>query len=522
VIRGDTVEKRIATLGLIVATGALSPRTAAAEDWTFLGAVTGGTQFDVVTGPDETIHLVSDHYVQLDASGAILLSESVGDPEQSPLFHAPALAVDPDGTVHLVVRAGGGFDAGYTLQYRTRSPAGVWTDGVDFDTPIQWNWQVGVASAGDGAAYLMSTRKGDNVWADLRLFEANGSSVSHLGDISGWYRVDNSALLRGRNGVIALAAGDNSQPTRLSLGLPGDSLFAALSSGAQHAAGTGGDHGLPCVYFDDANGVHLSYGSGFTNHDQFPSECPSCVDGEVHYNRYAVDGTAVFAADRTVMTGLDTWHLSIGMSAVAATDDGDEVVMVALQTHDEKEASASTLTSSFSIDAGATWSPQLDTGRSINGGEGRLRPRMVALGKTVYLLYADNAQPGQVSLAMMQFPADPDDPPAGDDDDGGNADDGTSDDGEDGSDGPAAGTTGDAGSGDGADDALPTSSTFGLNEGDAGCSCRGSRRAPTTMGFVAVLLAAFFRRRKSMPRRERRQGVGRRGAGENGHPPRAA
>ena len=370
--------------------------------WEFRGPVTSGVQFDAVRDDSGVVHVVSDHYVQLDTTGQVLVDEPVGDAVQNPMLHAPAIAVDADGTVHVALRAGGDFDHGYTLQYRRRSPDGEWSAGTTFGTPARWNWQVGVAGDGSGGAVLMATETGDNVWAHLHLYQGTAGGVAPLTTASGWYRVDNGALLRSHGGVVALAAGDNSQPTRLAIAA-GD-LASAVASPSTHAAGTGSDHGFPSIYFDRAGALHLTYGSGFTSHDQFPGACPSCVDGEVHYARFGVDGSAQ-VDDRTVLTGLDTWHLSIGMSAVAATDDGSGLAAVGLRTHDTKEGFASSLISTTSEDGGQTWAAQTDTGREINAGEGRLRPRMVGVGRTLVLLYADNSAAGQVSMATMDFPA---------------------------------------------------------------------------------------------------------------------
>lgn len=473
-----------------------------AEPWVDVGPVTSGTQFDVVAGPAGRLHIISDQYVQLDANGSVLVSESVGDIVSHPFQHAPAIAIDPDGTVHVALRDGGDFDGGFTLRYRTRTPDGTWSNGFAYSAPVQWNWQVGIATDGAGTAYLLATEKGGDVWANLRIFQANGSGVMHLGDIEGWYRVDNSALLRSRGGVIALASGDNSQPTRLGIANAGAGLVGELSAGATHSAGAG-DHGLPDVFLDEQDGIHFTYGSGLTNHDQFPGQCPGCIPGEVHYARYSSAG-AVTVPDQTVITGLDTWHLSIGMSAVGASDDGDEVVVAALEAHDMKAANASNLITSFSIDGGTTWSPQLDTGRTINGGEGRLRLRMASIGDRVFLLAADNAAPNQVSLSYMQFPDD------------GEGESGTGSTGE-----PPMGTTGDVdpqtsgstsggaeaggseagvgdnstGSGGGTDDSFGLSPTQGTRTPPGGCGCSSGRES---VGFAWMfLLVLLLRRRQS-------------------------
>ena len=97
-----------------------------------------------------------------------------------------------------------------------------------------------------------------------------------------------------------------------------------------------------------------------------------------------------------------TWHLSTGLSAVAASDDGRIVLAVALLSDGSQGASNSDLLWNYSEDGGSTWSSQQDTGRNTDGGEGRHRPRLAAIGSTFFLFYSDRGESG-ISLAVMEF-----------------------------------------------------------------------------------------------------------------------
>lgn len=470
--------------------------TAHAEPWLEVGPVFDGTQFDVVAGQDR-LHVATTRYLELSPGGDVLASEDLGDVEQAHLMHSPAIARDAEGLIHVALRSGGDFDGGYSLGYRRRETDGTWSAPTGFGTPARWNWQVGVAADGNGGAYLLATETGPNVWADLHVFHATGGAVLPLTQITGWYRVDNIATLRGDGARVALASGDNSQPMRLGWGLADAGLATALSGGTSHAMGAG-DHGFPSLDFDGNGALHVSYGSGFTDHNQFPAACSNCMAGQVHYARLDAAGTLVPGSGRTVLSELDTWHLSIGMSAIAATDDGLNVVVAGLKTHDAKVGEASSLLSTFSTDGGATWSPALDTGRLVHAGEGRLRPRMVGMGERVYLFVSDNAAPGRISLSVMEFPTSGGDDGGGTETTGGDestsGDDGLGTTGSDGETGLPATTNADSatstagGSGLGRPPAAPSTST--------GCDCRSTPTPAPTACLSLLLLALGVRRRR--------------------------
>ncbi|MBW1871411.1 MAG: putative metal-binding motif-containing protein [Deltaproteobacteria bacterium] len=95
--------------------------------------------------------------------------------------------------------------------------------------------------------------------------------------------------------------------------------------------------------------------------------------------------------------------MSIGLSAVAASDDGSSIVAVALKSDGSQQAADSDLLWVYSNDGGQTWSSQADTGKNVNGGEGRCRPRRVAIGQKFYLFFGDNQASGSSLASMTVF-----------------------------------------------------------------------------------------------------------------------
>lgn len=385
-----------------------------AQSWDLRGVVLRGEQIDAVAGPDGRIHLVADRYHQIDRDGNVVLSEVAGDPEQNILWafmYPPALSVAPDGTVHVVSRqkTRSSWDGWLDLRYQRRAPGGGWNAGYLLAAPTKWNWNVGVADDGRGHVHLMSSNHGGggSVWADLRFFTDAGGAPADVGRMSNVYRVDYEARLRGHGGRVYFASSNSftSSSAYFSHATGGAADLAAQLAGnlQQLRAGSGSNKGFPDMAIDGLGNVHYTYGSGYTNHSSFPGSTAGCVQGEVHYVRFDASGNRAFPMDRTLFTNLGVWHLSIGLSAVGVSDDGSTVVAVALRSPDHKEAGNSELLWAVSRDGGASWSEPQSLGVRAFGGEGRQRPRLVALGSKFFLFYKANGTVG-TSLAMITFP----------------------------------------------------------------------------------------------------------------------
>lgn len=237
---------------------------AEAQEWSFHGVVAAGEQLDAVAGPANKIHLLTSGYHQIDKDGTVVVSESQGEAAQTYLWafmFPPALAVGPDGTVHSVVREGGGFDGWLDLRYRRRDPNGSWTDGYTYSSPTKWNWNVGVVDDGAGHVHLLASDHGGggSVWADLQIYTAGSGSASNVGSLGDVYRVDYEARLRGRAGRLYLATSNafTSSSAYFSHATSGADVVSQLGANLQSLnAGSGSEKGFPDLAIDGAGNVH--------------------------------------------------------------------------------------------------------------------------------------------------------------------------------------------------------------------------------------------------------------------------
>ena len=393
---------------VIAALVALALPTLANADplvWTSHGTIAAGSQFDAVRGPDDRVHLVSSRYYQVAADGAVLVDEDVGDGHQGGLDFPPAIAASLDGAVHLVTRHDGGFEDGNDIRYRRRSAAGSWDRDYLVGSRERRNYVVGVAQVGS-RVIVQYTVGGSNVWGDVRLWEADESSATALGDLGGIWRADTGTRLRSSGDRLFLASG---KPD------PGGASYLLHADGAGDIAATlaantwthqpgSGRRGFVDLQTDALGHAHLSYGS----------------EHEAWYSRYDDAGQPLLT-DVQIGSGLGDWHMSVGLSAVAASDDGQSVVAVMLLADGSQQANNSDLLWAYSLDGGASWSPQADLGVDTHGGEGRQLPRVVAIGDDFLLFYVDTS--GGLSLMTMYVERDEDGDgwPSGEDCDDGDA-----------------------------------------------------------------------------------------------------
>ncbi len=356
--------------------------------WTQGGVVASGNQFDVVTDGSQRIYAISDQFVELDADALVLASDdNVGDARQGDLDFPPAIALGPDGSVHVLTRHGGNFDTGHELRYRKRSPTGSWDVDMSVGATVARNYVVGLAVLDDGRVFFAHSRQVSDVNATISFYElTNGVEVS-LGAFSGsgWLRTDADFRMRGAGDRVVLASGSpwpNGTVHYFSAAPGGDLVGSLEASHAVHQAGDG-RKGMPDVYVDGQGGVVMTYGALH----------------EVYFNRY-VGPNGQLASDELLFDGLGDWHLSLGLSAVAASADGHTVV-VALRSDGSKTAADSDLLWSYASQSGS-WSDPADVGDNTKGGEGRLRPRLVSVGDMFHLFYRSTAESG-VSVKSLSL-----------------------------------------------------------------------------------------------------------------------
>ncbi len=448
--------------------------------------VAPGRQF-AASADEDSIHIISERYLQIDADGAVVVDEAeVGDGRQGPLDMYPAIALGPDGSIHIVTRHGGDFDAGHEIRYTRRDPNGGWASPIVVGQPVARNYAVGVAAPSGGRVLVGHGRLIADVACAIDLYAIEGNAALALGSTpQTWLRADADLRLASTANAVVLASGTpgpgGSDPTHFAFAADGDGDVLAQWQ-ASHVGHLGGGprRGGPSLFVDAAGNIHLGYGA----------------DGSHHYALHGSDGTAI-GGDVQTMNGLGTYHLGYGNGAVVASPDGMRVAAVALANADgDSESAAAEISWSESMDAGATFGPAQPTGFVTDGGDGRMRPRLLEVGGTLVLLYRDNAQGGIVLATSAWFEDEAGtstgDPPGANDSTG----DATG----------SADTTGVGGSSfdsSGSDGVTSTSpgtgvlSSSGLLPGDSdvGCGCtnRGPRPAPTVALWVLLGLA-FVRR----------------------------
>ncbi len=368
----------------------------ARPQWRLHGRVAEGGQIDVQAAADGTIHLVSSRYYRFDRQGVLLLEEAVGDDRQGPLDFPPALAVDATGAVHLLTRHDGSWSDGFTLRYRRRGSTGAWERAITLDPRAPRNYVVGIGATGPDNVVMLSGRQQDNVWGSLVLWRTDGGGVRPEGELDDIWRVDTDARMRAGDDRIFLVSGrcDGDGTVYFTHCRSGGDCLAEMRANLRAHKGGSGRRGMPDIAVDGQGQGHLTYGAY----------------QEVYYNRYDARQRPVFAEDRKIFSDLGTWHLSIGLSAVAASADGDRIVAVALRSDGSKTAADAELLWTWSADGGENWSTPRPVGVRTDGGEGRRRPRLVAVGTTFYLFYADRQVPG-ISMASIDLGQDPG-PPA--------------------------------------------------------------------------------------------------------------
>jgi hypothetical protein len=361
---------------------------AEAQFWTYKGVVAAGEQGDAVRGPNDRVHLVTTRYYQFDANGNKLVDEAMdaADQHQGGLDFNPAIAVETNGNAHLITRRNGNWTDGYEIWYSKRTAAGAWSSYKAVD-PVIRNYQVAVAAADNGNVYLTHGKSDGNVWGPVKFYRETGGAMTFLGDLTGILRIDCDQVIRTRGNELYLGSGKCDGGSVLYFGRTAATAnpVSALGGSLKTHADGGNRKGAPSIAIDAQANFHVAYGATST----------------VYYNRYNASNAKVFSSDKLVFSNLGWWSIHAGLNALATSDDGQLVAIVALKPDEtNKEASNSELLFSISTNAGAAWTPPLSVGKFTTGGEGRCRPALVFCAGKFMLFYKDKAASG-TSLAIL-------------------------------------------------------------------------------------------------------------------------
>lgn len=343
----------------------------------------GGKNFDVEVAHDR-IYLISDHYYEFDLAGN-LLSENTNvlDRGQGTYDFGPALSVGKQGEVHVITRNGGNGEIGFNLMYSSKDALDTWTvQNRKVGAALERNYVVDVVDLEDGKAlYAHSLQTTDDVWGSVYFYTLDGMNEDSLGGLerNDLYRIDSDFRMERFHDRLHIATGkpDPVGAVYYMNAAIGGSLAADLAAGPELLSGGTGRRGQPDLRIDTAGNVFLSYGS----------------EQAVLFHRYSADGSADVPGV-PVMSNLGSWHLDLGLSALAASPGGDTMLVAGLKTDGSKGASSSTLLFTYSFDGGRNWVYPVElTGYLTDGGEGRMRPR-VRFHRSRFYIFYNNASGG--------------------------------------------------------------------------------------------------------------------------------
>ncbi len=357
-----------------------------ALDWCPPVPAADGGQAAAAIGPDGVIHFLSDRYFQINADGSRRLSEPVGDERQGALDFYPALAVGRDGAVHAITRHGGDWNSGHQIRYRRRNPAGRWDLDLPVGKPGARNYVVAAAVMEGGRVFVAHSvhPPEENMNSYVELYEIADGAVLSRGRLPGstLLRADDGFCMESAGPFLHLATGSPwpGGSTSYFAGPPAQGLPRKIGT---HAAGNG-RKGSPWMASDGKGFVHITYGA----------------EGCVWYNKVACEGRKMFPKDVLLGEGLGRWHLSVGISGVAASADGRRVLAVLVRSDGSKGLEKGQVLWTCSSDGGIGWTQPRETPFQVHCGEGRRRPILLAGADQFYLFFTSG---GGFQLARLKW-----------------------------------------------------------------------------------------------------------------------
>jgi len=317
----------------------------------------------------------------------------------------PTVAVDNDGYPHICFRRwdnkGNSTNMEFDVYYIRKGPSG-WSAPRYVSNDVWRGYVVRMAIDGENRVHI-----------------ARGSAA--VGEILGgpvtYYRIINDQLETVRSDIIPYRADDRLELdvtddgiVHLILGSP-DRVQAPVTyyrstDGGDNMAAVGDIHNIQCtgrngcpdVFADKAGNVHFSYGS----------KTDQGVEGEpsIRYVRYLGN----YPLTNTIVSepgDLAPWKNDEGwgLSSVAASDDGQIVVVIYYDHGGLSGGVLSTLYSRISTDGGLTWGEKFElSDLCIGDGEGRSFPLIRAYKNHFYVVYPrDN----QIRMRYMRHAGDP-------------------------------------------------------------------------------------------------------------------
>ena len=356
--------------------------------------ICNGSNFDVDVANDR-IYIISNHYYELDLEGNIVVdNNTIIDTGQDGFDFGPAITVGPDSVAHIITRNGGNKSDGFNLKYSKREKDGDWSvENNQLGKAIPRNYVVDIVALDSGnALYAHSFETLNNHgYGFVYFYMLNGLSTDSLGrfehpDID-LYRNDADFRMEQYQNTLHIATG-KPDPSGYVYYMKAeiDSMMAENLAGEVlgHWEGSG-RKAMPDLRIDETGNVFLTYGS-------YQS---------VFFVKYSNSGLNDLEG-KPIFSNLGEWHMSFGLSAIAASSEGDTLLVVGLLTNGTKTALNSRLFYAYSVDGGENWVYPLEIpDMRTNGGEGRMRPRIKYYKNRFYVFF--NNVTGGIAMTTIDL-----------------------------------------------------------------------------------------------------------------------
>ncbi len=367
-----------------------------AQEWSPAITVREGNTPDLDIDPATgNLYIINHHYgvyyTKMSPDGEILLQEAIQaaalDRSGRYQFGA-AIAYDPvTNEPHVCYRVEQGNGSWYfDVYYIRRKPGGGWTTPIKLIEKRYRAYKVRLEVDGQGRAHVVVgySDGNDDIFGRAVYFRITNDRIDRTIENLHRYRADDHLEISlGKDDSINIVL---SSPDRSYQGSAGGPVTYHRSYDGGETLEKVGDirdknatdrTGNADIYADPSGVVHFSYGT------KFDKSLDAGNINKAHSVRYArfEDGRKVLDRAVSVRGEIGEWAHSLGKGSVAATDDG-QTVMLLYNVADEDA-----LRARYSTDGGQNWSDYTELASKSGGADGREKHIVRAWKKTFFAVY---------------------------------------------------------------------------------------------------------------------------------------
>jgi flagellar hook assembly protein FlgD len=328
-------------------------------------------------------------YSKLDQNGTMVTQENVPGvtQEQGDGYFGPSIAVDSEGFPHIAYRIES-QKMKFDLFYLYKTAAG-WVPPITIAEDVNRGYSCRLDVDAQNRVHLVYGSAGTDVWGPVTYVRIEQGSIVARQTGMTKYRADDRVEIdaRGETEVnLVIGCPDpNGGPVTYWRSADGSENLSRVDD--IHDPDCRDRNGSPDLFVDTIGSVHFCYGS---NKDFSLDNTPS-----VRYARFR-NGIKIHDSAVTPQGFLTEWHQGLGIASVAASDQGENIVIAFAKTD------GGLLYEVHSSDLGDSWSEPVQlTSTGYDGFEARNKPVIRANQQRFFVAYPSDD--GKVYLRWREF-----------------------------------------------------------------------------------------------------------------------